>query len=87
MQRTVTLTLELHHNNRTIQGLNRLEELFVAEYGWAVIPGTYPGKDHILATLSDLDLGRFDSEGDAYLIDLLGIVPGDLICWTLEEEG
>lgn len=87
MQRTVTLTLELHHNNRTIQGLNRLEELFISEYGWVVIPGTYPGKDHILVTLSDLDLGRFDSEGDAYLIDLLGIVAGDLIFWTLEEEG
>jgi len=52
-----------------------------------VIPGTYPGKDHILIILSELDLGRFDSEGDAYLIDLLGIVAGDLISWTLEEEG
>lgn len=87
MERTVTLTLELHHNNRTIQGLNNLEELFVHDYGWAVIPGVYPGKDHIIATLSELDLGRFDSEGDTYLFDLLNIVAGDLISWTIEEEG
>jgi hypothetical protein len=87
MERTAALTLELHHNNRTIQGLNRLEKFFTDDYGWAVIPGVRPGKDHIIATLSELDLGRFDSEGDSYLVELLDIVAGDLISWTLEEVG
>ena len=37
-------------------------------------------------TLRDLDLGRFDAEGDAYLVNLLNILPGDLIGWTVEED-
>lgn len=81
----VTLTLELHHNNRTIQGLNAQEEHFTSDYGFAVVPGAFPGKDIIQVTLEGLDLGRFDSEGDAYLVDLLNIVPGDLISWWVEN--
>ena len=83
----VTLTLELHHNNRTIQGLNGVEDHWTSDYGFAVIPGAFPGKDIIQATLERLDLGRFDAEGDNYLVDLLGIVAGDLISWYVEEEG
>ena len=83
----VTLTLELHHNNRTIQGLNAQEQHFTSDYGFAVVPGAFPGKDIIQVTLEGLDLGRFDSEGDAYLVDLLNIVAGDLISWHVEEEG
>lgn len=83
----ITLTLELHHNNRTIQGLNAQEEHFTSDWGFAVVPGAFPGKDIIQVTLEGLDLGRFDSEGDAYLVDLLDIVAGDLISWHVEEEG
>lgn len=83
----ITLTLELHHNNRTIQGLNAQEQHFTSDYGFAVVPGAFPGKDIIQVTLEGLDLGRFDSEGDAYLVDLLNIVAGDLISWHVEEEG
>lgn len=83
----ITLTLELHHNNRTIQGLNAQEQHFTSDYGFAVVPGAFPGKDIIQVTLERLDLGRFDAEGDAYLVDLLNIVAGDLISWHVEEEG
>ena len=83
----ITLTLELHHNNRTIQGLYAQEQHFTSDWGFAVTPGAFPGKDIIQVTLEGLDLGRFDSEGDAYIIDLLNVLPGDLISWHVEEEG
>ena len=81
----ITLTLELHHNNRTIAGLYKREDHFTSDYGFTVRPGAFPGKDIIEVTLSDLDLGRFDIDGDAYLCDFLDILPGDLIGWTYEE--
>jgi len=75
----IELTLELHHNNRTVAGLYAVEDRFVADYGFTIRPGAFPGKDIIEVTLSDLDFGRWDAEGEAYLVDLLNIVPGDLI--------
>ena len=82
----ITLNLELHHNNRTIQGLYGAEDHFTADFGFAVRPGHFPGKDVIDVTLTDLDLGRFDAEGDKYITDLLQILPGDLIAWTVVED-
>jgi hypothetical protein len=82
----ITLTLELHHNNRVISGLYLREENFTADYGFTVRPGAFPGKDIIEVTLTGLDLGRFDSEGDAYLCDFLNILPGDLIHWYDAKE-
>ena len=79
-----TLTLELHHNNRTIQGLNAQEQHFTSDWGFAVVPGAFPGKDIIEVTLEGLDLGQFDSRGDDYLCEFLNILPGDLISWTME---
>ena len=79
---TITLTLELHHNNRVTSGLYAVEDHFTSDYGFTVRPGAFPGKDIIEVTLTDLDLGRFDSEGNAYLCDLLQILPGDLIGWS-----
>ena len=75
----IELTLELHHNNRTIAGLYAVEDHFVTDYGFTIRPGAFPGKDIIEVTLSDLDFGRWDAEGEAYLVDLLNIVPADLI--------
>ena len=83
---TIALTLELHHNNRTIKGLYAVEDHFTTDYGFTIRPGAFPGKDVIEVTLTDLDLGRFDSEGDAYLCDFLQILPGDLISWYDAEE-
>ena len=83
----ITLTLELHHNNRVISGLYDVEDHFTTDYGFTVRPGAFPGKDIIEVTLADLDLGRFDSCGDDYLCEFLNIVPADLLGWTLEEDG
>ena len=80
----ITLTLDLHHNNRTIAGLYAREEHFVEDYGFAVRPGSFPGKDIIQVTLANLDLGRFDTEGDAYVCEFLNILPGDLVGWEVE---
>ena len=82
----ITLNLELHHNNRVISGLYDVEDHFTADYGFAVRPGAFPGKDVIDITLDGLDLGRFDTEGDAYICDLLNVLPGDLISWTVVEN-
>jgi len=81
----ITLCLELHHNNRTIAGLYDVEDHFTIDYGFAVRPGAFPGKDIIDVTLGGLDLGRFDAEGDAYLCDFLNILPGDLIGWEVVD--
>lgn len=78
---TISLTLELQYNNRVVDGLNAREDHFVCDHGFEVCLGTSPGKDHILVTLAGLDLGRFDSEGESYLVDFLNILPGDLIDW------
>ena len=80
---TIALTLELHFNNRVTKGLYAREDHFTTDYGFTVRPGAFPGKDVVEVTLDNLDLGRFDAEGDAYLCDFLQILPGDLIHWSL----
>lgn len=80
----ITLTLELHHNNRVVRGLYKREDHFVDDFEFAITPGSFPGKDIVQVTLGDIDLGRFDSEGDDYLCEWLEILPGDLIGWQLE---
>ena len=82
----VTLTLDLHHNNRVIAGLYEREDHFSSDYGFTVRPGAFPGKDIIEVTLYGLDLGRFDYEGDAYIVEFLNILPGDLIGWEVEAD-
>ena len=72
----ITLTLELHHNNRVVKGLFDREAHWTTDYGWAVVPGAFPGKDIVHITLEELDLGRFDAEGDAYIVEFLNILPG-----------
>ena len=81
----ITLNLTLHHNSRVISGLYNAEDHFTIDYGFAVLPGAFPGKDIIDVTLAELDLGRFDTEGDAYICDFLNIVPGDLIAWEVVD--
>lgn len=81
----VTLTLDLIFNNRVTTGLNAVEEHWTDDFGYAVTPG-HGYRDNVQVTLRDLDLGRFDAEGDAYIVDLLNILPGDLIGWTVEED-
>ena len=80
---TIALTLQLHFNNRVTKGLYAREDHFTTDYGFTIRPGAFPGKDVVEVTLDNLDLGRFDAEGDAYLCDFLQILPGDLIHWSL----
>ena len=81
----ITLTLDLVFNNRVTDGLNAVEDHWTDEFGYAVTPGQ-GYRDNVQATLRDLDLGRFDAEGDAYIVNLLNILPGDLIGWHVEED-
>ena len=77
------VTLDLVFNNRVTNGLYEVEHLWTSDEGFAIYPrGGF--RDGILATL-DVDAGRYDSEGDAYIINLLQILPGDLISSEVAE--
>lgn len=78
----VQVTLDLIFNNRVTNGLYEVEHLWTCDEGFAVYPRGY--RDGILATL-DVDARRYDSEGDAYIINLLQILPGDLIHCEVNE--
>lgn len=78
-----TLHLELEDNRRVIEGLEKLEDLRGYNLDWALYPTRR--KDIVMVDLEDLDLGRYDAEGDAYVIELLNIVPADLIDCYLED--
>jgi hypothetical protein len=77
------LHLELEHNRRVVDGLMKLEDHFCDEGGWALYPA--PRKDIVMVDLQGLDIGRYDAEGDAYVIELLNIVPADLIISYVED--
>jgi hypothetical protein len=80
---TITLNLELHSNNRVTNGLYEVEHLWACDEGFAIYPrGGF--RDGILAAI-DVDAGRYDSEGDAYIVSLLQILPGDLISSEVAE--
>ena len=80
----LTITLDLIHNNRVTSGLMAIEDHFATDFGFAIVPGR-GYRDNVQVTLQDLDFGRFDSEGDAYIIELLNIVPGDLVNYYVED--
>ena len=80
----LTITLELIHNNRVTSGLLAIEDHFATDFGFAIVPG-HGRRDNVQVTLQDLDFGRFDSEGEAYLIELLNILPGDFISYYVED--
>ena len=79
----LTLTLDLIFNNRVTAGLNAVEDKWTDDFGYAITPG-HGYRDNVQVTLTDLDLGRFDAEGDNYICDLLNILPGDLVGWYME---
>ena len=80
----LTITLDLIHNNRVTSGLLAIEDHFATDFGFAVVPGR-GYRDNIQVTLKDLDFGRFDSEGEAYLVETLNILPGDLVGYYVED--
>ncbi len=79
-----TLTLDLIHNNRVTSGLLAVEDHFTTEYGFAIVPGN-GYRDNVQVTLQGLDFGRFDCEGDKYILDCLNILPGDLVGYYVED--
>ena len=79
-----TLTIEAYNNRRITKGLFSLEDHWSCDEGFSVIPGQRHF-DHVVCTLENLDLGRFCSEGIAYIVDLLDVVPGDIISVDLED--
>ena len=79
---TVLVTIEANHNRRVQQGLEAVESLWTLEEGYAVYPCGL--KDYIQTTL-EVDFGRYDSEGDSYIAELLNCVPGDIVSTTLED--
>jgi hypothetical protein len=72
---TCLVTIEAEHNSRVQQGLNAAEQFWTQEEGYAVYPCGL--RDYILTTL-EVDLGRYDSEGDSYICELLSCLPGDI---------
>ena len=80
----LTITLDLIHNNRVTSGLLAIEDHFATDFGFAVVPGR-GYRDNVQVTLTDLDFGRFDSEGDKYILELLDILPGDLVSYYVED--
>jgi len=72
------VTLDLIFNNRVTAGLFEVEHLWVTDEGFAIYPRGGGYRDGVLATI-EVDAGRYDSEGDTYICNLLQIMPGDLI--------
>lgn len=73
----IQVSLDLVFNNRVTNGLYEVEHLWTSDEGFAIYPRSN-FRDGILATV-EVDAGRYDSEGDAYIVNLLQILPGDLI--------
>lgn len=79
---TCIVTIEAEHNRRVQQGLNGAEQFWTLEEGYAVYPCGL--RDYIQTTL-EVDFGRYDSEGIAYIAELLNCVPGDIRNTYLED--
>ena len=79
-----SITIEAYNNGRITKGLFALESHWSCDEGFAISPGPRHF-DLVLCTLDNLDLGRYDAEGDSYIADLLDCVPGDIISTTLED--
>jgi hypothetical protein len=76
------VTIEAEHNRRVQQGLEAVEEFWTLEEGYAVYPCGV--KDCIQTTL-EVDLGKYDSQGESYICELLNCLPGDIHNTYLEE--
>lgn len=79
-----SITIEAYNNGRITKGLFANESHWSCDEGFSVVPGARH-YDHVVCTLDELDLGRYDSEGIRYIADLLDCVPGDIISAILED--
>lgn len=76
--RTCTISVTLLNNRRVVQGLDKIEDMLLAEHIYSIVPWTIKN-DVIQATIEEADLGRYDAEGYNYLCDLIGVLPGDIV--------
>ena len=81
---TCSITIEAVANNRTTKGFFSVEDHWSCDEGFSITPGSNRF-DRIVCTLDGLDYGRYDSEGGAYLCELLNCLPGDIIFHCLED--
>jgi len=79
---TALVTIEAEHNSRVQAGLYAVEGLWTLEEGYAVYPCGV--KDYIQSTL-EVDLGKYDAQGDSYICELLNCLPGDIHTTYLED--
>lgn len=79
---TALVTIEAEYNGRVQAGLYAVEELWTLEEGYAIYPCGV--KDYIQTTL-EVDFGKYDSEGDKYICELLNCLPGDIHTTYLED--
>lgn len=79
---TCLVTIEAEHNRRVQDGLYAAENFWTLEEGYAVYPQGV--KDYIQTTL-EVDFGRYDSESESYICELLNCLPEDIISTYLED--
>jgi|14_taG_2_1085336.scaffolds.fasta_scaffold00108_15 hypothetical protein len=76
------LTIEAAHNRRVQAGLEKNENLWTDEAGYAVMP--YGLNDYIKATI-EADFGAYDMRGIDYVAELLECLPVDIYCAYIED--
>ena len=86
MSRALTICLELQNNKKVREGLNNCKDFFTDNFDRNIISESN-WHDVIVIVLQGLDFGRFDSEGDRYIIDLLNIEPADFLHWRILDFG
>ena len=79
---TCLVTVEAEHNRRVQDGLYAAENFWTLEEGYAVYP--HGLRDYIQTTL-EVDFGRYDSEGDDYIAELLNCLLSDIHTTYLED--
>jgi hypothetical protein len=79
---TTLVTIEAVHNSRVQAGICNVEHLWTLEEGYAVYPH---GLNNFIQTTLEIDLGRYDSEGDSYICELISCLPADIYTTYLED--
>lgn len=72
---TIPVTVEADHNKRVLDGFFSVDHLWTTDNGFGILPGR--PSDILVGTL-EVDEGRYDAEGDNYIVELLNVVPGDI---------
>lgn len=72
---TIPVTIEADYNKRVVDGFFAVDHLWTTDWGFDIFPGGHDGS--LVGTL-EVDEGRYDSEGDNYIVELLNVVPGDI---------